>query len=444
MSGKRSKADFIVVGFALFAVFFGAGNLIFPPFLGLESGTKWFPALACFVLADAGLSILTVLAIVRLGKGRQLLGRLPRRAGLLCMDIVMLIVGPALCIPRTCATTFEMGAHVLFPELSSWVFGLLFFALVAVLTIRPGKVVDIVGKYLTPMLLITIAVLCVKGLLSPIGDIISPHEGFQPLREGFLNGYQTMDVLGALAITIVILKTVSDKGYADKKSQMKVIGRAGIVAGIALFLVYGGLAYLGATTSNMNLSSEIGHTELVVLVTYLLLKRFGVVLLALIVFFACLTTAVGLVSSAAAYFTDRMKGRVSYTALVLVICAVSMLISNVGITTMIRFAGPMLSVLYPLLLTQVFLSFFDEKIRKNGVFIGAAVGAVIPMLFDVLNGLGLPFSFVTKLPLYSLGFAWVIPSVIGAVIGALIPEKTAVRTVPIGSAAAVPAAKEVS
>ena len=145
MSGKRSKADFVVVGFALFAVFFGAGNLIFPPFLGLESGTKWFPALACFVLADAGLSILTVLSIVRLGKGRELLGRLPRRAGLLCMDIVMLIVGPALCIPRTCATTFEMGAHVLFPELSSWVFGVLFFALVAVLTIRPGKVEDIVG-----------------------------------------------------------------------------------------------------------------------------------------------------------------------------------------------------------------------------------------------------------------------------------------------------------
>ncbi len=423
MSNKRSRFDFIVVGFALFAVFFGAGNLIFPPYLGLESGTKWFPALASFVAADAGLSIMTVLAIVRLGTDHDLLGRLPRRAGLLCMDIVMLIVGPLLCIPRTCATTFEMGAHVLFPDLSSWIFGVLFFALVAVLTIRPGKVVDIVGKYLTPMLLVTIAVLCIKGFVTPIGDIVSPQPDFQTLKEGFLNGYQTMDVLGALAITIVIMKTVQDKGYNDKKSQMKVIGRAGIVAGAALFLVYGGLAYLGATTSNMKLSSEIGHTELVVLVTFLLLRRFGVILLSLIVFFACLTTAVGLVSSASTYFSERLKGRVSYTALVLVICVLGMLISNVGISTMISLASPMLSVLYPLLLTQVFLSFFSEKIRKNGVFIGAALGAVIPMLLDVAYGFGLPFGFVTKLPLYSLGFAWVIPAVIGGLIGALIPER---------------------
>ena len=431
MSNKRSRFDFIIVGFALFAVFFGAGNLIFPPFLGLESGTKWFPALTSFVVADAGLSIMTVLAIVRLGADHDLLGRLPRRAGLLCMDIVMAIVGPVLCIPRTCATTFEMGAHVLFPDLSSWIFGLLFFAVVAVLTIRPGKVVDIVGKYLTPMLLITIAVLCIKGLVTPIGDIVSPQPGFQTLKEGFLNGYQTMDVLGALAITIVIMKTVQDKGYGDKRSQMKVIGRAGIVAGVALFLVYGGLAYLGATTSNMKLSSEIGHTELVVLVTFLLLRRFGVILLSLIVFFACLTTAVGLVSSASTYFSDRLKGRVSYTALVLIICAFGMLISNVGISTMISLASPLLSVLYPLLLTQVFLSFFNEKIRKNGVFIGAALGAVIPMLLDVAYGFGLPFGFITKLPLYSLGFVWVIPAVIGGFIGAMLPEKDTAKTSPV-------------
>ena len=444
MSQKRSKFDFIVVGFALFAVFFGAGNLIFPPYLGLESGTKWFPALAAFVVADAGLSILTVLAIVRLGTDHDLLGRLPKKAGNLCMDIVMAIVGPILCIPRTCATTFEMGAHVLFPNLSSWIFGLLFFAVVAVLTIRPGKVVDIVGKYLTPMLLITIAVLCIKGLVTPLGDIVSPQPDFQTLKEGFLNGYQTMDVLGALAITIVIMKTVQDKGYSDKKSQMKVIGRAGIVAGVALFLVYGGLAYLGATTSNMKLSSEIGHTELVVLVTFLLLRRFGVVLLALIVFFACLTTAVGLVSSASTYFSERLKGRVSYTALVIVICVMGMLISNVGISTMISLASPMLSVLYPLLLTQVFLSFFNEKIKKNGVFIGAALGAVIPMLLDVAYGFGLPFGFITKLPLYSLGFVWVIPAVIGGLIGAAIPEKTQVRTAPVLAGAPDPTAREAS
>ena len=433
MGKQKSKFDFIVVGFALFAVFFGAGNLIFPPYLGLQSGTKWFPALVCFVLADAGLAILTVLAIVRLGSDHSLLDRLPKKAGNLCMDIVMLIVGPVLCIPRTCATTFEMGAHVLFPNLSSWVFGLLFFAVVAVLTIRPGKVVDIVGKYLTPMLLITIAVLCIKGVISPIGTITQAQEGFPALKEGFTNGYQTMDVLGALAITIVIMKTVIDKGYVSKKSQMKVIGRSGIVAAVALFLVYGGLAYLGATTSDLKLSNEIGHADLVVLITYLLLKRFGVVLLALIVFFACLTTAVGLVSSASSYFSDRLGDKVSYTALVFVICAMGMLISNVGISVMISFAGPLLSVLYPLLLTQVFLSFFSEKIKKNGVFIGAAVGAVIPMLLDVANGFGLPFGFVTKLPLYGLGFVWVIPAVIGGFIGAMIPEKAQTETSPAAS-----------
>jgi len=430
---RPGKGDFIVVGFALFAVFFGAGNLIFPPYLGLECGTKWFPALAFFVLADAGLAILTVLAMVRIGTDKCILGRLPRRAAYLCLDIVMAIVGPALCIPRTCATTFEMGVHVLFPGVSSWVFGLLFFLLVALLTIRPGKVVDIVGKYLTPMLLLTIAVLCVKGVLSPIGSISEAQAGVNALKEGFLNGYQTMDVLGALAITIVIMKTVQDKGYEDKKSQMKLIGKAGIVAAAALFLVYGGLAYLGATASNLGLG-EIGHADLVVLVTELLLKKFGVVLLALIVFFACLTTAVGLVSSAASYFAGRFKDRVSYTTLVLIICVLSMLISNLGISAMIRLAGPLLSVLYPLLLTQIFLSFFSEKIRKSSVFLGAALGAVIPMLLDVGYGFGLPFAFVTRLPLYDLGFVWVFPAVIGGMIGALIPGKTEAAPQLIGPA----------
>ena len=425
MEGKKKAAfvDIIVVGFAMFAVFFGAGNLIFPPYLGMMSGEKWILGFLCFILADAGLAISTVLVMIR-GDGSisAIVGRLGRKASWLISTISMLCVGPLICIPRTAATTYEMGMLPLVPGFNSWVFAGLFFAVVYILTIRPSGVVDVIGKFLTPMMIVTLAVLFIKGIVTPIGDIGSQLEGINVAREGFLAGYQTMDVLGALAITLVVVANAADRGYAGKRVRFTLISKVSIVAVAGLFIVYGGLTYLGATTSLLELGG-INQAGLVVTVTQLLLKRFGVIMLALIVTFACLTTAIGLVSSSAEYFSALTGGRVRYGRMVFIMCLAGFAISNVGITSIIEIATPVLNVIYPVLITQVFLGFFTEKITNDNVFRGAAAGSVLICILGVAADFGAPFAFVHKLPFSSIGFYWLLPAIAGGAIGALIRKK---------------------
>ena len=279
-NAKSSLKDVIVVGFAMFAIFFGAGNLIFPPYLGMVSGQEWFKGFLCFMIADAGLAVMTVLAMIRYdGTVWSMLRRLSKPAAAVMATVAMLCVGPLLCIPRTCATTFEMGVLPLFPECSPWLFGALFFGAVFILTVRPSAVIDIIGKFLTPALLLTLAVLFVKGVIHPIGTISTAAPAVNVAQEGLLAGYQTMDVFGALAITLVVVNTVKEKGYSEEKLRFSVISKSSIVAALGLFFVYCALSFLGATSSELELGA-VNQAGLVVTITELLLQRFGVVLLA--------------------------------------------------------------------------------------------------------------------------------------------------------------------
>lgn len=435
MSNKPLKlSDIFVIGFAMFAVFFGAGNLIFPPYLGMESGSNWFLGFFCFVLADVGLAILTTLVLVRLqGTGREVLTGLGAVPSRVVMTIVMLIVGPLLCIPRTGATTYEMAIQPILPNCPSWLFGLLFFGFAFLLTIRSSKVVDIIGKVLTPMLLVTLAVLVVKGIFDPIGEIGHNDQPLHIAKTGFLAGYQTMDVLGAIIMAMLVASSAVNKGYVTAKSKLKVVAAASVVASASLFVVYCGLTYLGATTSLTDVG-DVNQTGLVVLVTELLLKRVGVYLLALIVFFACLTTAVGLISTTAEYFSNLAMRRVSYAAMSAIMALCGAVISSMGISQMIAVATPILNVLYPLLLTQIILSIFYKQIHRNGVYLGAALGAMAFCIPDTLNSLGLNLAFLHKLPLASLGFGWVLPALAGALLGALLSKKEKHKTEPMSSA----------
>lgn len=420
---KRPRiVDVIVVGFAMFATFFGAGNMIFPPYLGNMAGEDWLFGFLCFILADAGLAILTVFAMVRKdGTLWYLFRRLSKASRGFIAIVTMTIVGPALCIPRTCATTFEMGVLPFFPEFSPWLFSAVFFLIVFVLIVRRSKVVDIIGKYMTPILLISLAVLVIRGITAPLGTTAA-EPGVNVAREGFLAGYQTMDVLGALAFTIVVIYSVNQKGYNEQRSRFRVVAGASVVAAVGLFLVYGGLTYLGATTSNLDMG-EFNQTGLLVTITEMLLGKAGKLLLAVTVLMACMTTAVGLASASTDFFFELWKEKVNYTCIVAGVCLISLVISIVGISTMIALATPMLNVLYPLLLTQIVLSFFDEKIKKDSVFKGAALGALIVCCLAVAADHGAPTDFVYQLPLSSLGLYWILPAVVGGVIGALVPQK---------------------
>ena len=213
--GKTNK-DIIVVGFALFAMFFGAGNLIFPPFLGVVSGSSWITGFAGFILADVGLALLAILAAARCnGEVSKVLSRSGKNLAIILGSAIMICLGPLVAIPRTSATTFEMGVQPLFSGFSPILFSIIFFDATFILTIKPSKVVDIIGAYLTPALLVALAILIIKGIIIPIGEMSSTPLIENLFSEGIKQGYQTMDALGAVALSAVIITSLANKGYKD-------------------------------------------------------------------------------------------------------------------------------------------------------------------------------------------------------------------------------------
>lgn len=418
---KNSMVDIAVIGLALFAMFFGAGNLIFPPYLGTNAGTDWFSGFLCFFIADVGLALVAILAMIKSGDVSMngITGKLGKVPSTIINSLIVLCIGPFLAIPRTAATTFEMGVKPIFPSINSWVFGAIFFGLVLLFTIRPSGVVDVIGKFLTPILVISLLALIVIGYLHPIGEIVATTD-FDTVKEGILSGYQTMDVLAALVFVIIIVSAAKSKGYTETKSTMNIVIKSSIFAAVALCVIYGGLAYLGATTSAGGFEGY-NQTALVVAITQTLIGNYGVLILAIIVFFACITTAIGLVSSCASFFEELTNNKVSYRTVVLLTVGFSYIISNFGISTIISIAAPILSLLYPVILVMIILAFFGKHIKNNNIYIGAAAVALLASAADVLLGFGLPFEFIRSMPFGAYQCGWVIPAIIGGIIGKFIP-----------------------
>ena len=417
---KKNK-DILIIGFALFSMFFGAGNLIFPPFIGVTSGSNWLISFLGFIIADVGIILLSINAVARAGSFQNVVEKAGKKFGLYLEIIMMLCLGPILVIPRTAATTFEMSIMPITSSLNSAVFSLLFFGLTLILTIRPTKVMDIIGKFLTPVLLLALILLIGKGILSPIGELSNNNnEGL--FVNGITQGYQTMDALGIGGVTALIITSFVNKGYKDKKENISMTLKSALIAGIGLILVYGGLAYLGATVSTIY-DASISQTELLVNITNHLLGKNGILLLGIIVAFACLTTAIGLTSVTAKYFEDVSNKKLKYSHIVTFICVFSAIASNLGVDRIIAIAGPILTVIYPVSILLVVMSTFSKYFIKPAVFKGAAYATLLISLLNVADSLGFTIEFIHHLPLNSLGFNWVIPAIIGGLLGKLLVKE---------------------
>ena len=428
--GKKDLVPALVAGFALFATFFGAGNLIFPPMLGMSGGKQWWLAFGVFLLADAGLAVAGVLAILKsegtMDDMASPLGKIPGRLACLLM---MIVIGPLVTVPRTCATTYDLSISPLLPGFSPLLFSLLFFAIVAALTIRPGSVVDIIGKFLTPALLLTLLVLCVKGIITPLGAPADPAPEARLARQGLLAGYQTMDALSALPLSVIILKSVTDKGYTERREKGKIVTLACLVAFLGLLAVYAGLSYLGATASGIDAAAGLSNTDLLVFITNGLLDRTGVILLAVIVFLACLTTAVGIGSSVADYLSHMTGGKLSYPAAVLLICACGIGLSVLGTQSILRIAEPVLTLLYPLFLILIFMSFLAGRFKNPRLFRAVVRGASLAALLYTLLTIPATYfgvwdiPFLNRIPLAELGLGWLLPALMGGILGGLLFRK---------------------
>ena len=421
MNRKKLVTDSIVVGFALFAMFFGAGNVVFPPYLGMHAGEQWANGFLFYFIADIGLALVAMFAILHAGGADNITGRIGHVASKVLMCAVILCIGPMVAIPRTAATTLEMSVTPFFSGMSPVVFSIIFFAVILLLSIKQSAVIDIVGKILTPALLIGLLVLIVKGFVSPIGDIVDTGVSASEVTvNGIKSGYQTMDVLAAMAFGIIILSSADEKGYTDSKSAAKMIGIAAALSGVLLLIVYFGLTYLGATASTV-FQTDISRANLLIGIVELLLGKAGLIIFAIVIALACITTAVALVSSAASFFAKLANDKISYSVFVVVICVSSAVISNLGLDMIIAIATPVLDIVYPPMLVLILLSWFGDKLHKS-VYVSSVAGSLIASVLATASLYGMNVPVIDSLPLASLGLGWLTPAAVFGLVAYLVSK----------------------
>ena len=422
------RKDTLFVGLMLFSMFFGAGNLIFPPFLGMGAGTSFWPAITGFILTAVGLPLLVLTAIALVKDGVNTLGsRVHPWFGMLFTIIVYLSIGPFFGVPRNANVAFEMGFKPFTNSTSLsqgtllLIFTAIFFGLVYLLALNPSKVVDYMGRWITPTLLLAIIVLSVTGLLKLNHPLKAPNANYQSASffKGFIDGYSTMDALAALAFGIVILTTLKQKGITAKKQLTSYTLKAGLVAGTALALVYIAIGLLGARMGAYG-TFENG-TSLLSAASPLLLGSGGTILLGVIFTLACFTTCVGLTIACGHYFA-KIAPKVSYRFVVTTVTIVSFLIANLGLNQIITISVPFLVMAYPLTIVLVSSSFFHRYYRgSTKVYGGAMLLTGIVSLHDGLKMFGVEWhaadELMNTLPLASVGLGWVVPALVGGILG---------------------------
>lgn len=429
---RKKIIDIIICGFALFAIFFGAGNLIFPPYLGVISGNNWGIANIAFLLSDPLLPILGVIVTALLGGQATDLGkRVSKHFSIIIGAISIILIGPLFAVPRTGATTHEIFVQSFVPSAPQWITSLIFFGLTLYIAIHSHTVIDAIGKYLTPILLVIL-------LLVFIAAVVQPNASFQTttsaglFSQSFKEGYQTMDALGAALMAGVVISDLTRRGYTEKKEQHQMMFGVGIVSFILLALVYSSLTYAGATVSTVY-DSTIQRPALLIGLIEQLLGSFGKVAMGIAVSFACLTTSVGLITTCGHYFSTLTNGKLEYKKIVVVSVVISFLLSLLGVDALLQLAVPVLSAIYPMVIALIFLSIFDRYIVYNWTYTGAVVGAFFIggiqaiHLFSQMQGgnfLSELAAWTNTLPLNQFGFEWLVPAIIGSVVFTVISKFT--------------------
>ncbi|MHA6258271.1 branched-chain amino acid transport system II carrier protein [Sporosarcina sp. CAU 1771] len=421
-----------VIGLMLFALFLGAGNIIFPPLLGQMAGENILIAMSGFLLTGVGLPLLAVIAIANSGGSLQAIAsRVHPLFGVVFTLIIYMAIGPFFGIPRTATVSYEIGVVPFLSEgmsSSNWVlplFTILFFLATIGLALNPAKLVDRIGKVLTPLLFTVIGALAIKSIATPIGNIGSAQGEYidNPFFRSFLEGYLTMDVIAALVFGIVIVNALREEGVTQKGPILKAMIIAGLIAATGLSIVYMSLSYIGATSVEVIGFQENGGAVLA-LASNVLYGTSGTAILAATIIFACLTTSIGLVSACAQYF-KQLFPNVSYKFFVILFAGFSALVSNIGLTQLIAFSLPVLMMIYPLAIVLMLMSFIDKSFgRAPIVYIIALVATAFVSIFDGLAVADIRFKSVTSvlsyLPLYEQKIGWLIPAIVGALIGVLI------------------------
>jgi len=411
----------LLVGFTLFSMFFGAGNLIFPPDLGAKAGANLWPAFLGLAISAVGLPVAGVIAVARADGLDKLAGRVHPVFAQVFMILIYLSIGPCLAIPRTASTSFAMLTPLLGSSAGLQLgYSALFFGVAFLVALRPDRLTRWLGRLLCPCLLVLILILFGGCLLHPLAaQYAAPTETyrFAVVLQGVLYGYQTMDALAALNFGAVIAMNIRAQGVAREQDVQRSAIRAGLVAGGLLLAVYAMLGHAGALTGAAVPGLATGAEVLTVLAERLFGKA-GLVLLAAIFMLACFNTCVGLIACVGEYFHTLLP-HIPYPALAAFFAAASMLFSNLGLAEILRLSIPVLNALYPVAIVLIVLSFVPGLEQRRRVY-PLCIGCTAVQSIAAALPLGALSALANALPLAALGFGWVLPAAAGLLAGILL------------------------
>ena len=417
--------DILLTGFALFAMLFGAGNLIFPPMLGYETNSSWISTMLAFTITGVGFPFLGILSVSIVGNGiKDFANRVSPTFSKIFAIISILAIGPMLAIPRTGATAYEITFlyNGMESSIYKYIYLICYFGIVILFSLRANKVIERVGKILTPILLILLFLIIIKGIffanLSVKPDIYS-----HAFKRGFLEGYQTMDTIASIAYAGIILKAIKSGRNLTQKQEFSFLIKAGLFAILSLALIYGGFALVGAKMHSVLVTKD--KIELLVKTTSYLLGGYGNLILAICVAGACLTTAIGLVATVGEFFSSITSFK--YENIVIFTVIISFLLSILGVESIIRISVPILIFIYPVMISLIILNLFGKYIKNDYVYKGVVLFTGIIGLIESLESLGIKNYYTNSileiLPFSDYGLTWLFPGLIGYILFSLMFRK---------------------
>ena len=417
--------DILLTGFALFAMLFGAGNLIFPPMLGYETSSSWILTMLAFIITGVGFPFLGILSVSIVGNGiKDFANRVSPMFSTIFAIISILAIGPMLAIPRTGATAYEITFlhNGMNNTIYKYIYLICYFGIVILFSLKANKVIERVGKILTPILLLLLFLIIVKGIFFS-GLNIKPDIYPHAFKRGFLEGYQTMDTIASIAYAGIILKAIKNGRNLTQKQEFAFLIKAGLVAILSLALIYGGFALVGAKMHSVLVTND--KIELLVKTTSYLLGGYGNLILAICVAGACLTTAIGLVATVGEFFSSITSFK--YEKIVVFTVIISFLLSILGVENIIRISVPILVFIYPVMISLIILNLFGKYIKNDYIYKGVVLFTGIIGLIESLASIGITNTYTNSvleiLPFSDYGLTWLFPGLIGYILFSLIFRK---------------------
>lgn len=426
----------IILSSLLFGMFFGAGNLIFPVFIGQNAASKTPIGMLGFIISAVGL---TCLAVIFTAKSKQenleaSLRPYGRHYARIFTVALLLTIGPLFALPRTATVPFEVSVRLMFANTDSarvlFVYSWIFFSVVLILSLKPTKLKEMIGKYINPLFLVMLLISFGVFFIKPMGNIqsVNSTELYQvnPFLKGFEGGYQTMDVLAAMMFGFVIIHSNDKKGSSNQQFMDVVF--AALLASAMMIIIYLVLGLMGASSVNiLNVSSNGGLALGEIFIHYF--GKSGLFFFGLLISFACLKTAIGLVVACSTYFSSILP-KVHYNYMVVIIVLVSFGVSNFGLETIIQYAVPILNFIYPLALMHVFVGLFIKQWEKktlmlNSLLIFTLFASFIEVIktFSSIKNHFLIHFYTHNLPLANIGLSWVNFSLFGLVFGMFLSKR---------------------